>query len=83
MLQSISYCKIGYNMCMDGGLFCVLSNLLVPVVAKMLCYFGLFPMLIIIVMLTHAAGKPKKENALKTICLMLGPDFISDHITVR
>uniref|UniRef100_A0A1X7SE72 Uncharacterized protein n=1 Tax=Amphimedon queenslandica TaxID=400682 RepID=A0A1X7SE72_AMPQE len=27
-------------------------------------------------------GKPKKENALKTICLMLGPDFISDHITV-
>ena len=28
------------------------------------------------------AGKPKKENALKTICLMLGPDFISDHITV-
>ena len=29
-----------------------------------------------------AAGKPKKENALKTICLMLGPDFISDHITV-
>jgi major vault protein len=32
--------------------------------------------------LSLSAGKPKKENALKTICLMLGPDFISDHITV-
>ena len=28
------------------------------------------------------AGKPKKENALKTICLMLGPDYISDIIEV-
>ena len=27
-------------------------------------------------------GKPKKENALKTIVLMLGPDFMTDHITV-
>ncbi|XP_019849374.1 PREDICTED: major vault protein-like isoform X2 [Amphimedon queenslandica] len=33
--------------------------------------------------LSLSAGKPKKENALKTICLMLGPDFISDHITVE
>uniref|UniRef100_A0A1X7VCR4 Major vault protein n=1 Tax=Amphimedon queenslandica TaxID=400682 RepID=A0A1X7VCR4_AMPQE len=32
-------------------------------------------------LLLFSAGKPKKENALKTICLMLGPDFISDHIT--
>ena len=29
------------------------------------------------------AGKPKKPNALKTICLMLGPDFITDIIEVR
>ena len=28
------------------------------------------------------AGKPKKPNALKTICLMLGPDFITDIIEV-
>ncbi|XP_019860002.1 PREDICTED: major vault protein-like isoform X1 [Amphimedon queenslandica] len=33
--------------------------------------------------LSLSAGKPKKENALKTICLMLGPNFISDHITVE
>ena len=29
------------------------------------------------------AGKPKKPNALKTICMMLGPDFITDIIEVR
>lgn len=28
------------------------------------------------------AGKPKRPNALKTICLMLGPDFITDVIEV-
>ena len=28
------------------------------------------------------AGKPKKPNALKTICLMLGTDFITDIIEV-
>ena len=29
-----------------------------------------------------SAGKPKKPHALKTICLMLGPDFITDIIEV-
>ena len=29
-----------------------------------------------------AAGKPKQENALKSLCLMLGPDFITDIIEV-
>ncbi len=29
------------------------------------------------------AGKPKKNNALKSLCLMLGPDFISDIIEVN
>nr|XP_006820726.1 PREDICTED: major vault protein-like [Saccoglossus kowalevskii] len=33
--------------------------------------------------LSLSAGKPKKENALKTICLMLGPDFMSDSIEVE
>jgi major vault protein len=33
--------------------------------------------------LSLSAGKPKKENALKTICLMLGPDYISDIIEVE
>ena len=36
----------------------------------------------LMIVATFTAGKPKKENALKTICLMLGPDFISDHMTV-
>ncbi len=40
-------------------------------------YFTLY-----LLYLVPLAGKPKKENALKTICLMLGPDFITDHITV-
>ena len=31
----------------------------------------------------NSAGKPKKENALKTICLLLGPDYMSDIIEVR
>jgi len=30
-----------------------------------------------------SAGKPKKQGALITICLMLGPDYISDQITVE
>lgn len=30
-----------------------------------------------------SAGKPKKPDALKTICLMLGPDFITDIIEVE
>lgn len=33
-------------------------------------------------LLISLAGKPKKEGALKTFCLMLGHDYISDHITV-
>ena len=33
--------------------------------------------------LSLSAGKPKKAGALITICLMLGPDFISDTITVE
>ncbi|XP_073239748.1 major vault protein-like [Porites lutea] len=33
--------------------------------------------------LSLSAGKPKKPNALKTICLMLGPDFITDIIEVE
>ena len=28
------------------------------------------------------AGKPKKNNALKTLAVMLGPDFITDIIEV-
>ena len=32
---------------------------------------------------THTAGKPKKAGALITICLMLGPDFISDQFVVE
>lgn len=31
----------------------------------------------------NTAGKPKKQGALITICLMLGPDFISDSIVVE
>ncbi|CAI8049163.1 Major vault protein [Geodia barretti] len=30
-----------------------------------------------------SAGKPKKPGALITICLMLGPDFISDELVVE
>ncbi|KAJ7385524.1 hypothetical protein OS493_015096 [Desmophyllum pertusum] len=33
--------------------------------------------------LSLSAGKPKKPNALKTICLMLGMDFITDIIEVE
>ncbi|XP_065921043.1 major vault protein-like [Dysidea avara] len=33
--------------------------------------------------LNLSAGKPKKEGALHTFCLMLGHDYISDHITVE
>lgn len=33
--------------------------------------------------LSLSAGKPKKPNALKTICMMLGPDFITDIIEVE
>ena len=32
---------------------------------------------------TYTAGKPKKQGALITFCLMLGPDFISDTIVVE
>lgn len=28
------------------------------------------------------AGKPKKENALKSLAIMLGPDYITDVIEV-
>ncbi|XP_030842279.1 major vault protein [Strongylocentrotus purpuratus] len=33
--------------------------------------------------LSLSAGKPKVENALKTICLMLGPDYITDILEVE
>ncbi|XP_071485231.1 major vault protein-like [Diadema antillarum] len=33
--------------------------------------------------LSLSAGKPKVENALKTICLMLGPDYITDIFQVE
>ena len=33
-------------------------------------------------LLLFTAGKPKKEDALKSILLMLGPDFITDIIEV-
>ena len=33
--------------------------------------------------LIHSAGKPKKQGALISFCLMLGPDFISDSIIVE
>ena len=29
------------------------------------------------------AGKPKKENALKSLAIMLGPDYITDIIEVK
>ena len=29
------------------------------------------------------AGKPKKENALKSLAIMLGPDYITDVIEVK
>ena len=37
---------------------------------------------VMMMLLISLAGKPKKEGALKTFCLMLGHDYISDHITV-
>ncbi|XP_048584492.1 major vault protein isoform X2 [Nematostella vectensis] len=33
--------------------------------------------------LSLSAGKPKRPNALKTICLMLGPDYITDLLEVE
>lgn len=33
--------------------------------------------------LSLSAGKPKKSNALRSLCLMLGPDFITDIIEVE
>jgi len=33
--------------------------------------------------LSLSAGKPKKQSALKSLCLMLGPDFITDIIEVE
>ncbi|KAK3739812.1 hypothetical protein QZH41_009060 [Actinostola sp. cb2023] len=33
--------------------------------------------------LSLSAGKPKRANALQTICLMLGPDFITDLFEVE
>nr|XP_022293947.1 major vault protein-like [Crassostrea virginica] len=33
--------------------------------------------------LSLSAGKPKKSNAMKTLCLMLGPDFITDILEVE
>lgn len=33
--------------------------------------------------LSLSAGKPKKENAMKSLCLMLGPDFITDILQVE
>jgi len=29
------------------------------------------------------AGKPKKPDAMKSLCLMLGPDFITDVLVVE
>ena len=34
------------------------------------------------VLYVSAAGKPKRPNALKSLCLMLGPDFITDVMEV-
>ncbi|KAL4231031.1 hypothetical protein ACF0H5_008614 [Mactra antiquata] len=33
--------------------------------------------------LSLSAGKPKKPDAMKSLCLMLGPDFISDELEVE
>ncbi|XP_061169196.1 major vault protein-like [Saccostrea echinata] len=33
--------------------------------------------------LSLSAGKPKKSNSLKSLCLMLGPDFITDILEVE
>ncbi len=35
------------------------------------------------IFLSLVAGKPKKQGALISICIMLGPDFISDTIVVE
>lgn len=34
-------------------------------------------------LLLFSAGKPKKANALQSLALMLGPDFITDIIVVE
>ena len=33
--------------------------------------------------LSLSAGRPKKANVIKTLCLILGPDFCTDLITVE
>jgi len=33
--------------------------------------------------LSLSAGKPKQSNALKSLCMMLGPDFITDELEVE
>ena len=33
--------------------------------------------------LSLSGGKPKKQNVIKTLCLLLGPDFATDVITVE
>jgi major vault protein len=32
--------------------------------------------------LSLSGGKPKEENAFQSLCLMLGPDFITDELVV-
>ena len=33
--------------------------------------------------LSLSGGKPKKQNQIRTICLLLGPDFMTDVIVVE
>ena len=33
--------------------------------------------------LSLSGGKPKKQNVIKSLCLLLGPDFCTDIITVE
>lgn len=54
----------------------------VPIVYH-LSHIFMVPTLYLPLSSPHPAGKPKKAGALITICLMLGPDFISDTIVVE
>ena len=33
--------------------------------------------------LSLSGGKPKKPNVIKSLCLLLGPDFCTDIITIE
>ena len=39
-------------------------------------------LVLIICQIISTAGKPKKDDAMKSLCLMLGPDFITEILEV-